>query len=177
MPEPTAPAVRHTGTSGKLLRNAAALRRVRQRTAPTPDMITRLSHAIALLAVFSSVSTLSSAAAEERASARETPKPRPRLTDSARTSAAEVARENDQSGVVTLDKVEVRERRLPSGPVREPQTVEAFTATGGGYLLKKEGAAMTTEVGLWRHISVLPHVDEARDGTTAVRMGVLSISW
>jgi hypothetical protein len=76
-----------------------------------------------------------------------------------------------------MDKVIVREERLPIGPSKEPQTVGEFSATQGGYLLKKEGAKFTTEVGLWRHISVVPQWDERRDGNVRIRMGVLRVSW
>lgn len=137
-------------------------------------MITRFFQSIALLAV---VSTLSTTAAEERVPSLETPKPRPRLTDSLRVRAEEVARDNASSRVVAMDEVVVRERRFPSGPVREAQTVEKFSVTEGGYLLKKAGAKFPTEVGLWRHVSVVPHVDEARDGNEKIRMGLLRISW
>lgn len=140
-------------------------------------MITRSSHTLALLAVVSALAASSSGAAEGSASGREAPKPRPRLTDSARISAEKTARENAQASVTTMDAVEVRERRLPTGPAPEASTVEKFSATGGGYLLKKEATGATTEVGLWRHISVIPHEDAARDGNTAIRMGVLRLSW
>lgn len=137
-------------------------------------MTLRLPQAISLLTV---IFILSSHAAEGPAPAREAPKPRPRLTESARISAEKVARENAQASITTLAAVEVRERRLPSAPERESGAVEKFSATGGGYLMKKEATGVTTEVGLWRHLSVIPHEDEARDGTTAVRMGVLRLSW
>jgi hypothetical protein len=137
-------------------------------------MITRFLQTITLLAA---VSSLSTTAAEERVSSPETPKPRPRLTDSLRVKAENVAKDNASSRVVTMDKVVVREARLPSSPVRDPQTVEKFSITKGGYLLKTEGAKFTTEVGLWRHISIIPHVDEARDRDEKIRMGLLRIGW
>lgn len=137
----------------------------------------RPSPTLALLVVVAMAGVSSSTAAEGQAPTREAPKARPRLTDAARISAAEVARENAEAQITTLDKVEVRERRLPSGPERESGTVEKFSATGGGYLLKKEATGVTTELGLWRHISVIPHEDETRGGNTGIRMGFLRISW
>lgn len=141
-------------------------------------MNTRRLAPLALLAAVSTGFALPTPAAEqERAPAREGPKPRPRLTEAARIRATDTARENAQAQVTTLDKVEVRERRLPSGPERESGAVEKFSATGGGYLMKKEATGVTTEVGLWRHISAIPHEDERRDGNGALRMGVLRVSW
>jgi hypothetical protein len=137
-------------------------------------MIRRSMEAIAVLAV---ASTLTATAAEERVPRSETPKPRIRLTDSLRVKAEEAARDNASFRVVTMDKVVVQEGRVPNSPVRAPQTVEKFSITGGGYLLKNDSAKFATEVGLWRHVSVIPHVDEARDGNEKIRMGLLRISW
>ena len=52
-----------------------------------------------------------------------------------------------------------------------------FSITQGGYILKNDGATFSTEVGLWRHISVLPKLDEARDENLRIRMGLLRVSW
>ncbi len=71
-----------------------------------------------------------------------------------------------------MDKVIVKESRLPSGPPKEQQTEGKFSITQGGYLSKNKGEKFTTEVGLWRHIDIIegPSVEK-------LRMGILRISW
>ena len=70
-------------------------------------------------------------------------------------------------------------QRAPAGGWRSITYAQALQRAQaiGGYLLKKEGAKFATEVGVWRHISVIPHEDERRDGNDRIRMGVLRISW
>jgi hypothetical protein len=123
------------------------------------------------------ISAISAIHADERSASAEAPKPRPRLTQTLRERAEEVPRVRQTVPTVTMDKVVVREERLPKGPAKEPQTIGEFSATHGGYVLKKEGDKFTTEAGLWRHISVVPLEDERRDGNVRIRMGVLRISW
>ena len=54
-----------------------------------------------------------------------------------------------------MDKVIVREARVPSSPPKEQERKGQFSITEGGYLLKNHGERFSTEVGLWRHIDIL----------------------
>jgi hypothetical protein len=107
------------------------------------------------------------------------PSSRPRLTEALRAKVEnervrEIAKE---VSAATMEKVIVRETRLPSGPPKELQQVEPFSITRGGYVFKKNGERLSIEVGLWRHIEVVDDPrDELRD-TERIRMGLLRISW
>ena len=116
-------------------------------------------------------------AAEERPSDAQAPMPRPRLTDTLRVKADDLDREVEANRVVSMDKVIIRARRLPSGPPKEQQTEGKFSIAQGGYVLKNDGAKFSTEVGLWRHIAIVEDRTEALQQGTGIRMGFLRISW
>lgn len=107
------------------------------------------------------------------------PLARPRLTDTLRAKADDIAREGAPAGgAIVLDRVIVRDRRhLPAGPPKDQPVEGRFSPAQGGYLFKNEGAKFTTEVGLWRHIDLIDERSEALKQSTRIRMGLVRISW
>src|ERR1043166_7816329 len=94
------------------------------------------------------------ATAEERPAGSGARMPRPRLTEPLRIKAEELARDAKASGTVTMDTFVVRESRPPNSIQNGPPGEQP------GYRWKTDGAKFSTEVGLWRHISVVPKWDE-----------------
>ncbi|MBL9212420.1 MAG: hypothetical protein JNL92_18305 [Opitutaceae bacterium] len=107
----------------------------------------------------------------------EAPQPRPRLTETLRAKAEEAARASASAGAVAMDKVVVRESRLPAGPPKEEQRDGEFSITQGGYILKRKGDKFSTEVGLWRHLDIMEDRAQADRQSTRIRMGFLRVSW
>ena len=114
---------------------------------------------------------------EGRLISSQAPKPRPRITESLRLKADEIAQEVEASRSVTMDKVVVREFRLPSGPTKEQQREGRFSIAEGGYVLKSRGDKFTTQVGLWRHVDVIEDKVEQLKQSTRIKMDLLRISW
>jgi hypothetical protein len=99
------------------------------------------------------------------------------LTEALRAKA-ESERENEAKGTaVKMEKVIVREARLPSGPPKDVQREGPFSVTHGGYVLKERGERFSTEIGLWRHIDIIEDERDQLRQTDRIRMGVLRISW
>jgi hypothetical protein len=94
------------------------------------------------------------------------------LTDSLRAKTEAATPGVQTSSVVVIDKVIVKESRLPSGPPKEEETQKRFSITQGGYVLKNNGEKFSTEVGFWRHIDIIEG-----PSTEKVRMGILQIRW
>ena len=132
---------------------------------------------VSSFALFLCLSAAVSLASEAPATSSVEPAPRPRLTEALRAKA-----EREQSGTsdgvaVKMDKVVVREARLPSAPPKEQERDGKFSLTQGGHVLKKHGDKFTTEVGLWRHIDI---IDDPRDQlrqSERIRMSFLRLSW
>jgi hypothetical protein len=137
----------------------------------------KLSRQVSSFALLLCLSVAGALAAEAPATARVEPAQRPRLTDALRAKA-EREQSNASDGVaVKMDKVVVREARLPSAPSKEQERDGQFSITQGGHVLKKHGDKFTTEVGLWRHIDI---IDDPRDQlrqSERIRMSFLRLSW
>ena len=137
----------------------------------------KLSLQVNLFVLFLYLSGAVFLAAEAPATAPVEPAPRPRLTEALRAKA-ERERSGASDGIaVKMDKVVVREARLPSAPPKEQERDGKFSLTQGGHVLKKHGDKFTTEVGLWRHIDI---IDDPRDQlrqSERIRMSFLRLSW
>ena len=136
-----------------------------------------LQRCLVTLVLFLGTSSQSGAAEAPIAPRGAPPLPRLRLTEALRAKA-EGERQRDTDGAaVKIEKVIVRETRLPSGPPKEEQREGPFSITQGGYVLKNRGERFSTEIGLWRHIDVIENpADELRQ-SERIRMGFLRISW
>ena len=117
--------------------------------------------------------------AEAQGLPERTPLPRPKLTEALRAKVEEAAPvpTSASSRAVTLDRFIVREKPLPSGPPKEVERAGPFSVSQGGYLLKNKGEAVSTELGLWRHIDIMDDPREALRQTTRIRMSFLRFSW
>ena len=138
---------------------------------PFPEMNKAFPRNLTLAAVLIG-SALAVAGADDAS-----PLPRPRLTETLRAKAEAISQEGQSSGTVTMDKVVVKEARLPTGPPKEEQTEGRFSITEGGYLLKNRGEKFSTEVGLWRHIDIMEEPTVELRQSTRIRMGFLKVSW
>lgn len=114
--------------------------------------------------------------AEGQLAGERVPLPRPKLTEALRAKVEEAAPAPTASRAVTLDRFVVREKPLPSGPPKEVERDGPFSATQGGYLLKNNGKAFSTELGLWRHIDIMDDPREALRQSTRIRMSFLRFS-
>ena len=137
----------------------------------------RLSLQVSSFALFLCLSRAVSLAAEAPAIAPVEPAPRPRLTEALRAKA-----EREQSGTsdgtaVKMDKVVVREARLPTAPPKEQERDGQFSITQGGHVLKKHGDKFTTEVGLWRHIDIIADPRDQLRQSERIRMSFLRLNW
>ena len=122
-------------------------------------------------------SAVSIVAAEDRAVGSQPPKPRPRITETLRVKADDIAREADTDRSIAMDKVVVRDSRLPSGPPKEQPREGRFAITDGGYVLKSRGDKFTTQIGLWRHVDIMEDKVEQLKQSERIKMDVLRISW
>ncbi len=118
-----------------------------------------------------------SAAAEAPTALRGAPMPRPRLTEALRAKAQIERPTTTEGAAVTMEKVIVRETRVPSGPAKEEQREGPFSITQGGHVLKNRGERFSTEIGLWRHIDIIEDPRDAVRQSDRIRMSFLRISW
>jgi hypothetical protein len=118
-----------------------------------------------------------SAAAEAPAGSRSVPLPRPRLTEALRAKVETEPKSNADGAAIKMEKVIVREARLPSGPPKDEKREGPFSITQGGYVLKDRGERFSTEIGLWRHIDIIEDPRDALRQSDRIRMGFLRVSW
>src|SRR5687767_9117721 len=99
------------------------------------------------------------------------PLPRPRLTDALRAKVASEHFGSAEGSALKMEKVIVREKRVPSGPPKEEQREGPFSITQGGYVLKNRGERFFTELGLWRHIDIIEDPRDQLRQSDRIRMG------
>ena len=116
-------------------------------------------------------------AAEVPAAPRAEPSPRPRLTEALRLKVEQERTPEPDGGAVKMDKVIVREGRMPVAPPKEQERAGQFSITQGGYVLKKHGDKFSTEVGLWRHIDIIEDPRDQLRQSERIRMSFLRFSW
>lgn len=127
--------------------------------------------------VFFAGTAFGSDAGEAPAALRGMPLPRPRLTEVLRAKVESERPEGAGEAAMKMEKVIVREPRLPVGPPKEEQREGPFSLTQGGYLLQKRGERFSTEIGLWRHIDIMEEPTDALRQSVRIRMGFLRFSW
>jgi hypothetical protein len=134
----------------------------------------RISWFVTVLVIASAVPL---PAAEDPATRSQAPKPRPRITESLRLKAEDIAREADPNRSVMMDQVVVRGTRLPSAPPKEESWGGKFFFAEGGYVFKRQGETFTTQVGLWRHVDIIEDKVEQLKQSTRIKVDFLRISW
>ena len=136
----------------------------------------RRQRSILALIVFTGAAA-SLSAAEAPTSYPLSPLPRPRLTEALRAKVESERSITTEAATVKMDRVIVRETRVPSSPPKEQERKGRFSIMEGGYLLKDHGERFSTEIGLWRHIDIIEDPRDQLRQSERIRMGLLRVSW
>lgn len=129
---------------------------------------------IALLAVFGAPLLEASQPQAERAA----PKPRLRLYLYLPNETPAVMAESAQGdpGVVTMERIEVTESRVPAVPDRiEPKQVKRFTPTEGGRIFSGRLGKLPVDVGFWPTENILAADSRFKPQPTRVDLDLIRI--
>ncbi len=122
--------------------------------------------------------TVGGYAAEEKPAEKTAPQPRVRLAPEETVAPAEKPAKPEAEPTVVLDKIFVRDSKLPMAPLKavEPEP-DKFSLLGGGPLWTGKFGSLPIAVGLWTPIDIMADDAKFRPQKTRVEMDFLRIKW